>query len=75
MAVAASLACLPDVLILDEPTAGQDREQVERMMTGLRTTMANGALIFATHDLSLAREHATRIVVMENGCVWNGNAQ
>ena len=67
VAVAASLACHPDVLILDEPTAGQDREQVERMMTGLRSTMANGALLFATHDLSLARKHATRILVMEHG--------
>lgn len=67
VAVAACLACTPDVLILDEPTAGQDREQVERMMDGLRESMSSGALIFATHDLELARRHSTRILVMEDG--------
>ena len=72
VAVAACLACSPQVLILDEPTAGQDREQVERMMQGLRQSMAHGALLFATHDLSLAQEHATRILVVDQGQIVAG---
>jgi energy-coupling factor transporter ATP-binding protein EcfA2 len=72
VAVAASLACTPDVLILDEPTAGQDREQVERMMDGLRDSMSSGVLIFATHDLELARRYSTRILVMEDGIFAKG---
>jgi energy-coupling factor transport system ATP-binding protein len=67
VAVAATLACAPEVLLLDEPTAGQDRIQVERMMAALREAMSGGVLVFATHDLELARRHATRVLSMDQG--------
>lgn len=66
-AVAAALTCRPDALLLDEPTSGQDHEQVERMMCGLRSSLADGLLVFATHDLELARHHATRVLVLDEG--------
>jgi energy-coupling factor transporter ATP-binding protein EcfA2/energy-coupling factor transporter transmembrane protein EcfT len=66
-AVAAAVATEPDVLILDEPTSGQDREQVEKMMLALQDR--DGALIFATHDVDLARRQATRVIVLEDGRV------
>jgi len=62
-AVAAAMACEPTVLLLDEPTSGQDRAQVDRMMAALVGT----TVVFATHDRRLAREHATRAVVLEDG--------
>lgn len=65
VAVAAALACGPDLLVLDEPTSGQDHDQVERMMGALR----GRTLLFATHDLGLALRHATRLVVLEAGRV------
>ncbi len=66
VAVAASLTVDAPLLLLDEPTAGQDQEQVERMMAGLRAALGPGsALVFATHDLGLAERHATRRVVLE----------
>lgn len=65
VAVASALACRPDVLVLDEPTSGQDHDQVERMMQALRAP--DRALLFATHDVPLALRHATRVVVMEQG--------
>ncbi len=67
VAVAAGLACGPQVLLLDEPTAGQDRDQVERMLAGAAEALADGALVFATHDLDLALRHATRIVHLAAG--------
>lgn len=68
-AVAAALAARPAVLSLDEPTAGQDFDQVERLMLALRFTMSKGVLLFATHDLALALRHATRLIVLAEGRV------
>ena len=66
-AVAAALSCRPRALLLDEPTSGQDGAQVERMMLGLRSALTDGLLVFATHDLELARRHATRVLVLDEG--------
>jgi len=67
-AVAAALTCGRPVLGLDEPTAGQDPEQVERMMRAL-ADRTDAALLFATHDLALAHRWATRVVVLNDGLV------
>lgn len=67
VAVAAALAAAPAVLCLDEPTSGQDRDQVERLMRAL--DHADRAVIFATHDVDLALRHATRWVVLDAGRV------
>ncbi|MEC8425414.1 MAG: ATP-binding cassette domain-containing protein, partial [Myxococcota bacterium] len=69
VAVAAAMTCAPDVLLLDEPTSGQDQDQVTRMMEGLHGGMATGALAFATHDVDLALRWATRVVVLHCGRV------
>lgn len=69
-AVAAALSCDPDILLLDEPTSGQDTEQIERLMHGLRGPAGNKRLLlFATHDLDLALRHATRIIRLGGGRV------
>ncbi|MCP4869231.1 MAG: ABC transporter ATP-binding protein [Proteobacteria bacterium] len=64
-AAAAAMACEPTVLLLDEPTSGQDRAQVDRMMAAL----VGRTVVFATHDQRLVREHATRAVILEEGRV------
>ncbi len=69
VAVAAALTAEPAVLLLDEPTAGQDLDQVERMMLATAATLRGGVLVFATHDLALARRHATRVVALHEGRV------
>ena len=65
VAVGALLTCQPTILLLDEPTSGQDHGHVSRMMRSLRSP--DRALLFATHDEDLAREHATRILRMSGG--------
>ena len=68
-AVAAALSCDPDILLLDEPTSGQDTEQIERLMHASRPRWSKRLLLFATHDLDLALRHATRIIRLGGGRV------
>lgn len=67
VAVAAAAACGPEVLLLDEPTTGQDRQHVDAILAALAGPGRAGALVFATHDVRLALEHATRALVVEGG--------
>ncbi len=66
-ALATVLACQPDVLVLDEPSANLDpvgrRELAETLMT-LDTT-----LLIVTHDLPYAAQLCTRAVVMDGGVI------
>jgi len=66
-AVASILSMQPSVLLLDEPTTGQDREQIERMMTGLEDDFE--LVVFCTHDVQTAARHANRIILLDAGRV------
>lgn len=68
VAVGAALACQPAVLLLDEPTAGQDRAQVGRMLRALRGLMPRGAVVLATHDRELAQA-SDRVLTLHQGRV------
>ena len=66
-AVAAALPCRRELLLLDEPTSGQDSHNVRVMMAALSSSSLMRGLLFATHDLSLAREFSTRVIRLESG--------
>ncbi|WP_456430947.1 ABC transporter ATP-binding protein [Thermosulfuriphilus sp.] len=68
-ALASLVTGVPQVLLLDEPTTGQDQEQVERLMEQLSNVAP--LLIFSTHDLDLALKFATRRIVLKFGEVAN----
>ena len=60
VAVAAAAAASPRVLLLDEPTAGQDQPAVEDMLDALDRALPRSAILFATHDRDLAERFADR---------------
>jgi cobalt/nickel transport system ATP-binding protein len=66
-AIAGVLACRPDVLVLDEPTAALDpaaRRELLDVLVSLRI-----ALLLVTHDLPYALELCPRAVVLDRGQV------
>jgi len=76
VAIASVLACNPDVLLLDEPTAGLDPKTqawVVDCIVGLNR--AGKTIITATHDLSTVRETADRIYILgeEHKVIAEGN--
>ena len=76
VAIAGVLASRPDVLIVDEPTAGLDpigRRDMLSLFKRLREEL-NLTLILVSHDMDDVLAYAERVVVMEKGQVaFDGN--
>ncbi|WP_407697492.1 energy-coupling factor ABC transporter ATP-binding protein [Solirubrobacter deserti] len=66
-AIAGVLACKPDVLILDEPTAALDPAARRELLDVLRSLRLTTLLV--THDLPYALELCERAVVLDTGQV------
>jgi energy-coupling factor transporter ATP-binding protein EcfA2 len=69
-----SLACVlvrrPRLLVLDEPTFGQDRHGYEGLLGILAEHLDDGAcLIAATHDTRFVGDVAQRVIEMEGGWI------
>lgn len=74
--IAMALACVPDLLIADEPTTALDvtiQAQILDLMRNLRTQMGS-ALILITHDLGVIAEMADRVAVMYAGRIVEQSA-
>ena len=68
LALSVVLAAQPPVLLLDEPTRGLDYAAKRRLVIALRELSARGhCVVLATHDVELAAEVATRVVVLADG--------
>jgi energy-coupling factor transporter ATP-binding protein EcfA2 len=69
LAIAAILAMQPGVLIVDEPTTGQDPARSREIMDLLaRLNVDRGTTIIAiTHVMELVAEYARRVLVMHSG--------
>jgi len=64
-AVASVISIDPELILLDEPTTGQDRVNIEQMMDYFKNK--GSTLVFCTHDIEIAMLYATRILVMNEG--------
>lgn len=67
--IAMALACVPDLLIADEPTTALDvtiQAQILDLMRDLRSQLG-AAVILITHDLGVIAEMADRVAVMYAG--------
>lgn len=70
LSVASMLALGQDVLILDEPTFGQDERNATALLDILRGLNQQGkTVIVITHDMRLVLENANRVVAMSAGKV------
>jgi len=70
LTVASILAMNPKIIIVDEPTTGQDFRMSEDIMNLLEELNKAGTTILAiTHDMTLVSEHTKRVIVMHNGTV------
>ena len=86
VAVAASLSGLPKLVILDEPTDGQDLEHLHQTLnqtcrlidqpstdTDVLTPTSSLSLIFSIHNFDLATQYADRILILSQGqLVYDG---
>lgn len=66
--IAAILALNPQVIILDEPTAGQDHAHYLEFMDFVKMLSEKGiGIILITHDMHLSLEYADKAIVLSKG--------
>ena len=70
IAIAGILAMDPDILVLDEPTAGLDPQGIREMMDLFKSIHQLGkTVILVTHDMNHVLEYCNEVIVMNEGCV------
>ena len=70
VAIAGILAMNPDILILDEPTAGLDPQGTNEMMSLFKRINESGkTIILVTHDMNHVLQSCDEVVVMNHGKV------
>ena len=71
VAIAGILAMKPNVLVLDEPTAGLDPQGREEILTQIKALHLSGKMtvIFVSHSMEDVAKIAQRIIVMNKGSV------
>ena len=68
--IARALATRPDLLVLDEPTAGVDRENQEALAVALGALVDQGTtIILITHELGPVEPLISRAIVLRDGLV------
>lgn len=70
VAVASILVLKPKILVVDEPTTGQDWDGIQNMMKLIDELHANGTtIVMITHDMDVVATHANRVIVMAKGSI------
>ena len=68
--IASILVLKPEIIILDEPTAGQDYKTYTDIMNFLDSLQKQGhTIVMITHDMQLMLEHSDRCLVVVEGKV------
>ena len=65
--IATTLALEPEMLLLDEPTAGMAHEDVTRITALIRTVAANRTVLMVEHNLSVVESLSHTITVLARG--------
>lgn len=70
VAIASILSMAPDILILDEPTAGLDAQSKKKLLDTIKRLNDGGTtIVMVTHDMDDAARLARRLIVMHDGRV------
>lgn len=68
LSIAAILVLNPSIIILDEPTAGQDYKHTTELMDFLRELQKKEiTILLITHDMHLMMDYTDRAIVLSNG--------
>ncbi|MEA4812319.1 MAG: energy-coupling factor transporter ATPase [Anaerolineaceae bacterium] len=68
LAVASILALKPEILVVDEPTTGQDWNGIQVMMDMMKTLNENGTtIVMITHDMDVVSRYASQVILMNKG--------
>lgn len=68
LAVAAVLSMHPNILIIDEPTTGQDyRDGIEMLELVRHLNQEGHTVLFITHDMPMVARYAERVIVFRDG--------
>ncbi len=67
VSIAAILAMQSRILVMDEPTAGQDYQNYMNFMDAILQLPVFEAIMFITHDVDLAVIYANRVLVISDG--------
>jgi len=65
--IATTLALEPEMMLLDEPTAGMTHEDVERISALIRKVAANRTVLMVEHNLSVVSNLSDHITVLARG--------
>ncbi|HWR39876.1 MAG TPA: ABC transporter ATP-binding protein [Patescibacteria group bacterium] len=74
VAIASALAMKPRLLILDEPTSGQDAGQREQLLSVMTRLNRQGmTIMLVTHDMEILTRYASRVLVVgDAGLAFDG---
>ncbi len=68
LAVASILSMEPDIIVLDEPTTGQDRGHLNKFLAQMKMLNEAGkTIILISHDMGVVAEYTSRTIVMKDG--------
>jgi energy-coupling factor transport system ATP-binding protein len=67
VSIAAILAMRSHILVMDEPTAGQDYQNYMNFMDSILQMPGFEAIMFITHDVDLATIYANRVLIISDG--------
>jgi branched-chain amino acid transport system ATP-binding protein len=65
--IATTLALDPEMMLLDEPTAGMTHADVERITALVKRVAANRTVLMVEHNLSVVSTLSDRITVLQRG--------
>jgi len=67
VSIASILAMRSRILVMDEPTTGQDYQNYRSFMDSILQLPSFEAILFITHDIDLAVMYANRVLVVNGG--------